>query len=137
MGRFSYILILLAGVTALGSCEAFVTWVSTTKAEWSYVRDAWGGVEIGETSLREGELLIPLSLIPEKGSWEDSAICICGAYARQDGSRLLIGIRRCICGAAAGLPSVLRIPRPSPGRYEVRYDDDAAGYPLLGSIDVP
>lgn len=138
MSRSSF-LVALGALGVVSGCDRAVTHLTTEKASWVYVVDAWGGVGIREPELTATEIRLPTGRTGRKSTLADSAICCCGGDARVDGRRILISLNRCVCsGRTPGVPEAFTLPRPAPGMYEVAYDDESVGYPeLRPAIVVP
>jgi hypothetical protein len=126
---------LFAALAIATGCERLVTLATTERADWSYVDTAWGGATLKSASLTDGKLTLTPRLMLHRPTRLDSAICIAGVHARQDGQRLLFWFDKALCSnGAARLPYAATMPGPPAGTYEVVYDDAAAGFPRLGRI---
>jgi hypothetical protein len=133
--RTSCLLVVLVLLAALG-CSRAVTWATTERATWSYVREAWGGVLLGSPIHTGAELRLPFNLDVKSAKRMDSGVCVCGVRARLDGTRIVVAFYKCVCGPGATGDLTAMIARPRAGAYSVVYDDKEAGYPVIGSIQI-
>ena len=127
----------VAALLACGACNRAVTHLSTTTASWSYVEDAWGGVALAESRDNAKQVSLIFRLGVHQWKQMDSGSCACGAHARLNGSRVVVSLDRCLCGAGAGATLVAEMAKPASGAYFVVYDDSAAGFPRIGQLTIP
>jgi hypothetical protein len=133
-------LALSAGAFLLGCADRVVQQITTETADWSYVLDAWGGVTSGEAVITEDTVSLPLALGGiAKPTRMDSAICVCGASMAvgKFSSRVLVSLKKCVCGSGANRPLAASMPRERYGEFEVVYNDPTAGFPYIGELSVP
>jgi hypothetical protein len=110
--------------------------MSSERAPWFYVEDAWGGLGIAESRTADNQLSITFRLGVHEPKRLDSAICTCGATARLVASRILVRLDKCLCNGGASAPLIAVLPKPTSGEYDVVYDDAAAGFPNVAHLRV-
>jgi hypothetical protein len=80
---------------------------------------------------------VPYRLGLAKPTHLDSAICPGDTRAAVESGRVLVEIARELCSATSKTPRIIDFDRPAPGQYVISYNDAAAGYPQLGSVNIP
>jgi hypothetical protein len=125
------LLILLLAVLQTG-CEREVVRLSQEKADWDYVEAAWGGARAGPVEVQGQTLKIPLVLDVHESTRTDSGICIYNPAGKVHGKRIRVRLDRGVCSNKAARLTVVEIPKPAAGEYEIVYDDFSARYPVLG-----
>lgn len=129
-------LVTAAIVAAVAARDSIVTWLTTERATWQYVEEAWGGVEVPESHLENGALRLVLRFHVHPTTRMDSGICVRRASARIAEGRILVGLQKCLCSGRHSRPIEVSLRAPSAGVYEVAYDDREAGLPRLGQVQV-
>lgn len=79
------------------------------------------------------EIRIPLAVQPTF----DSALCFSDPLGQISGQRILIRLQKGLCPTSPLPALVVVLPKPTPGKYEVLYDDVHAKNPLIGIVDIP
>jgi hypothetical protein len=124
------LLILILSVLQVG-CEREVVWLSKEKADWDYVEAAWGGAKAGPVEVSEETLKIPFVFHLHKSTRTDSGICIYDPTGEVHGKRIRLRLNQGVCSNRMRYPLVAEMPKPSPGEYEIVYDDFSARYPAV------
>lgn len=119
-------------ILLLAGCSREVAWLSQEKADWDYVEAEWGGAKAGPVEVQGETLKIPLVLHVHESTRTDSGICIYSPAGKVHGKRIRVRLDRGVCSDAAARSTVVEIPKPEPGEYEIVYDDSKAGYPVIG-----
>jgi hypothetical protein len=121
------------------ACNRAVTLVTTERAAWSYVEEAWGGLDVPESRVEDGRLRLRLRFHVHPVARVDSGICVRAVAARVDGTRVLVRLDKSVCDPKGATQSSdeVSIAVPPAGTYELRYDDAGAGFPRLGQAQVP
>lgn len=114
-----------------------VSEITAEPATWGYVNDAWGGLEVGSPVVTAGQVDLPLTLMVHAVKQVDSGVCTDAIVARVDGTRVIIGLKRGVCGEGSLTDYTAHFSVPPAGRYDVVYDDAQAGFPSLGEITIP
>ncbi len=133
VGRWPAIVALVACV----ACDRAATRLSTERAPWSYVEDAWGGLGIAESRTANNQVSMTFRLRVHEPKRLDSAICTCGTTARVMADRILVRLDKCLCSGGASTRLIAVLPQPISGEYDVVYDDAAAGFPHVARLRVP
>jgi len=110
--------------------------MTSERATWSYVDEAWGGMAVKTSAVNANQLSLTFRLFLHAPTRIDSGICIYAIAARADGRRVVVRLDRSLCGNTTGGYAV-SLPKPEAGTYDVVYDDAAAGFPKLGRVTVP
>ncbi|MEA2562735.1 MAG: hypothetical protein QOH06_4239 [Acidobacteriota bacterium] len=128
------LLILFLAVLQSGQlgCSRTVSSLSKEKAGWDYVEAAWGGAKAGPVEVEGDILKIPLLLHVHESTRADSSICIYDPAGKVRGKRIRVRLDRGICSNSAARLTVVEIPKPAAGEYEIVYDDFFARYPVIG-----
>jgi hypothetical protein len=126
----------ILGLLSVLACGRAVTWMSTERAPWSYVREAWGGIIVRTAEPSGTQLRLTFELDVKSAKRVDSGICVCGIQARLDGTQIVVGFSKCVCGSGTMEALAVAAPRPRPGAHTVVYDERTAGYPVIASIKV-
>lgn len=123
--------------TCLVGCGWVVSKASAERASWSYVDDAWGGLAVDQLVGSPDNPTLRFKTKLHGAKRMDSAICVCGGSVRVQGQRLIVSLNRCLCDSATATSAELPLPRLASGSYSVVYDDESAGFPVVGRVDVP
>jgi hypothetical protein len=120
-------------------CHRAVTLVTTERASWSYVEEAWGGLQVSDSAVEDGRLRLRLRSHVHAVTRVDSGICVRAVSARVDETRVLVRLDKAVCDPKGPPPpsNEVSIASPPAGTYAVLYDDAAAGFPRLGQARVP
>ena len=129
--------LVLAALLPIAACNWTAATLSTEKAPWSYVEDAWGGVRLASHAISVKQLTVKLELGVHEVKRADSGICVRRVSARSEATSILVRFDRCLCSTGYTTNDyAASIPLPKPGRYVVAYDDEAAEFPKLGEVEL-
>jgi hypothetical protein len=107
-------------------------------ADWAYVTAAWGGLVVASPSISAESVHVPLKFWVAKPTRMDSAICITGISGKLRDKTIVVSVSKGLCGLGRDVTDwSFDIPRPPAGSYSVVYNDKTAGYPAIGTVDVP
>ncbi len=112
--------------------------VYAENADWAYVTAAWGGAAIDRPSISATSVRIPVKFLLNKPTHIDSAICITSLSGELRDKTIVVSASKGICGLGRDVTDwSFEIHRPPAGSYAVVYNDKSAGYPAIGTVDVP
>jgi len=123
---------------ATAACSSVVSVATTQPASYDYVVEAWGGITLAVAPGMSypSDSAIPIELHTEKAVRIDSAMCLARVDSRTEGNTIYILLYKEVCTPSSIKSISVPLFGIARGTFEVRYDDQAAGYPHLGTIQV-
>ena len=107
-------------------------------ADWDYVSRQWGGMRVDPPQIEATKVVLPLEVGLRPSTAEDSAICLNGASATRKAQTIYVSLKSGPCSSISReTPWQIVIARPPSGSYRIVYDDETAGFPVVGSLRVP
>ena len=123
---------LVLAVFAMSGCAVY------SAADWEYVTKQWGGMRIDKPQIAATKVVLPIEVGLRPSTDVDSAICLNGASAKTKAQTIYVSLKSGLCSSISReTPWQIVIARPAPGSYRIVYDDEAAGFPVVGSLQVP
>jgi hypothetical protein len=121
----------------LTSKDKFVTYLSTTDANWDYVQKSLGGLKM-DSLIEENHIVLKPNFLIHEPVQINSMHCIRNIAAKQIGDQIRIKVKFCLCNewGVAEYPYAVSISKPKSGEYTLVYNDSEAGYPVIGHFSI-